>query len=72
MKTLNERIVDVSRHLQTLAKPEFSSEIQEAVERKDKDSIIKICKKAKVPQAYLGTIVSVVLSVNPQKWPFNY
>ena len=70
MKTLNERISDVSFHLQSLAAPEFYSKVQDAVERKDKNSLIKVCKKAKIPPVYLGTIVSVLLSVGPeQKWP---
>lgn len=71
MKTLNERIAEVSFHLHSLAAPEFSSEIQDAVERKDKNSIIKVCKKAKIPAIYLGTVVSVLLSVSPDqvKWP---
>lgn len=73
MKTLNERIADVSYHLHSLAAPEFSSEIQDAVERKDKNSIIRICRKAKIPAIYFGTIVSVVLAVTPdQKWPVTY
>ena len=70
MKTLNERIADVAFHLQSLTAPEFSSQVQDAVERKDKNSLIKVCKKAKIPAAYLGTVVSVLLSVGPeQKWP---
>ena len=70
MKTLNERICDVSLHLQSLAAPEFSSKIQDAVERKDKNSLIKVCKKAKIPRNYINVVVSVLLSVGPdQKWP---
>ena len=71
MKTINERIADVSFHLHSLATPEFSSEIQNAVERKDKNSIIKVCKKAKIPAIYLSIVVSVLLSVGPDqaKWP---
>ena len=70
MKTLKERIVDMSFHLQSLAAPEFFSQVQNAVERKDKNSLIQICKKAKIPAVYLGTVVSVLLSVGPeQKWP---
>jgi hypothetical protein len=72
MKSLNERIIDVSGHLQSLAAPEFSSELQQAVERNDKTSLIKVCKKAKIPQLYIGTIVSMILSVQPQKWPAPY
>jgi hypothetical protein len=70
MKTLKERITDVSFHLQSLAKPEFSSQVQEAVQKEDKDSLIKIFKKAKIPTVYFGPIASVLLSVSPQqKWP---
>ncbi len=70
MKTLNQKIVDVSYHLQTLTTPEFSTKVQDAVQRKDKNLLIKLCKKAKIPAIYLGTVVSVVLSVSPdQKWP---
>jgi hypothetical protein len=71
MKTLNEKIIDVSGHLQSLAAPEFSSEIKEAVEKNDKNSLIKVCGKAKIPQRYVGTVVSVIFSVQPQKWPFE-
>ena len=70
MKTLNERIADVSFHLQTLAAPEFYSKVQGAVEKNDRNLLIKVCRKAKVPAIYLGTVVSVLLSVGPnQKWP---
>ena len=73
MKTLNERIADLSFHLQSLNAPEFYPQVQDAVERKDKNSIIKVCKKAKIPTVYLGTIVSMLLSVEPQqKWPATY
>ena len=70
MKTLSEKIVDVSFHLQTLSKPEFCSQVQDAVDKKDRGLLVKICKKAKVPAIYLATVVSVLLSVSPnQKWP---
>jgi uncharacterized protein YgiM (DUF1202 family) len=70
MKTLNERLADISLYLQSLNTPKFSSAIQDAVEKKDKISLIKVCKKAGIPETYRGTIVSVILSVSPeQKWP---
>jgi hypothetical protein len=70
MKTFNERIADVSFHLQSLTAPEYSSKVQDAVERKDKDSLIRLCKKAKVPGSLIDIIISVLLSVSPQqKWP---
>jgi hypothetical protein len=70
MKTLNERIADVSSYLQTLANPEFSSQVQGAVEKNDRNLLIAVCRKAKVPSVYFGTIASVIFSVSPnQKWP---
>ncbi len=72
MKNLSERMLDISRHLQTLSTPEFSSHVQEAVERNDRNSLIKVCKKAKVPHASIGNVVSTILSVSPQKWPAEY
>jgi hypothetical protein len=72
MKTLNEKIVEVSIHLQSLATPEFSAAVQQAVEKNDKTSLISVCRKAKIPQSYIGTVVSTILSVSPSKWPANY
>jgi LysM repeat protein len=72
MKNINERMSELSKHLQTLSTPEFSSEIQVAAESKNKDALIKVCDKAKIPEAYVGTIVSAVLSVSPQKYPLSF
>jgi hypothetical protein len=70
MKNLNERISDVSSHLQTLAAPEFYLQVQDAVEKMDKNMLIRICSKASIPKIYVGTIVSVIFSIGPnQKWP---
>ena len=70
METLNLRIADMSFHLQSLTSPKFSSLVQAGVERKDKNLLVKVCRKARIPEAYVGTIVSVLLSVGPdQKWP---
>jgi hypothetical protein len=72
MKKLNERMVDLSKHFQTLSTPKFSSEVQTAAENKDKAALIRVCEKAKIPRIYVGTIVSAVLSVDPQKYPLAY
>jgi len=70
MKTLKERIVDVSSYLQSLTAPSVFPKVQDAVERKDKNLLMKVCRKAKIPEIYLGNVVSVLLSVGPeQKWP---
>jgi hypothetical protein len=72
MKTVNEQILDISVYLQSLASPKFSSEIKQAVERNDRSSLVRVCRKANIPRAYIGTVVSTILSVKPQKWPFDF
>ncbi len=73
MVDLKERIADVSQYLQHLLDPVVFPEVQSAVERKDKDSLVEVCRKLKIPEIYLGVIVSVLLSVVPrQKWPDWY
>ena len=70
MKNLNERVVEVSRYLQVLTGPEFFTEVQDAVEKKDRRSLAEVCRKAKIPAIYVSVIVSVLLAVSPlQKWP---
>ena len=70
MKTLKERIADVSFNLQSLMAPDVFQKVQDAVERKDKNLLIKVCRKAKIPELYLAVVVAVLLSVGPeQKWP---
>jgi hypothetical protein len=71
MKTLNQKIIDVSFHIQSLAAPEFCSEVQEALEKKDKNLLIRVCRKAKVPVNYVGTVVSTLftMSSDQPKWP---
>jgi len=70
MKTLKERIADVCLYLQSLMAPNILPKVQYAVERKDRNLLIKVCRKAKIPEIYLGNVVSVLLSVGPeQKWP---
>ena len=73
MKTLKERIADVSLYLQSLTAPNIFPKVQDAVERQDRNSLIKVCRKAKIPEIYLGNVVSVLLSVSPQqKWPAQF
>ena len=51
--------------------PTVFPEVQNAVEKKDKNLLAEVCRKIKIPEIYRGTIVSVLLSVSPQqfKWP---
>ena len=73
MKTLKERIAEVSFYLQSLMASNIFPKVQDAVERKDKNLLVKVCRKAKIPEIYLGNVVSVLLSIGPdQKWPAVY
>jgi hypothetical protein len=73
MKTFVDRISDISFHLQSLAAPEISSRVQDAVERKDRNTLVELCRKAKIPRSYTSTVISVIMAVSPQqKWPSIY
>jgi hypothetical protein len=73
MKTLKERIANVSLYLQSLSAPKVFPKVQDAVERKDKNLLMQVCRNAEVPEIYLSTVVSVLLSVSPrQKWPAGF
>ena len=70
MTTLKERLVDLSSYIQSLTTPEMFPKVKEAVEKKDKTSLMKLCIRAKIPEAYRSTITSVILSVGPmEKYP---
>ncbi len=70
MKTFKERVSDISFYLQSLTAPDILPKVQDAVERKDKTLLMKVCRTAKIPEIYLGILASVLLSVSPsQKWP---
>jgi len=70
MKTFKERIADVSFYLQSLMTPDVFPKVQDAVERKDKNLLMKVCRKAKIPEIYLSILVPVLLNIGPeQKYP---
>jgi len=69
MENLNNKILNLSKYLQILSKSEYSEKVQEAAEKNDKPTLVKICKSAKIPATYIGSVVSIVLSLSPQKWP---
>ena len=73
MEALKGRIADVSLYLQSLMAPDVFPKVQDAVAKKDKNLLIKVCRQAKIPEIYLGIVVSVLLTVGPQqKWPWNF
>jgi hypothetical protein len=61
----------MSFHLQSLAGPEYYSQVKDAVEQKDRNKLLLVCRKAKIPAIYLSAIVSVLLSMGTEqpKWP---
>jgi hypothetical protein len=70
MKTFEERISDISFHLQSLATPELVPKVKNAVERRNRNLLIRLCRQAKIPRSYTGIIVSILLAASPQqKWP---
>ena len=73
MKDLKERIADISQYLQRLMDPAVFPEVQKAVEKKDKDMLVEVCKKTQIPEIYRGVIPSILLSIGPeQKWPYPF
>jgi hypothetical protein len=69
MVNVNQKIANISKHLQTLTTAEYSPQVQEAVDKQDKNALATVCKKAKIPSLYVPSIVSVIMSVSPNKWP---
>jgi hypothetical protein len=69
MKNMNEKISSISKYLQTLTTKKYSSQVQEAVDKQDKNALAKVCKDASIPSLYIPSVVSVIMSVSPQKWP---
>ena len=63
----------MSSHLQTLATSKYYHQIQDAVEKNDKNLIIKVCRKAKIPKVDINPIVALLLSINNAvKWPEGF
>ena len=57
-------------HLETLTAPNLLPDVQNAVEKKDRAKIVKICKKAKIPEYYHTSVISVLMSIGPNtKYP---
>jgi hypothetical protein len=71
MKNLTNRISEISKHLQSLSTPAYCNAVEEAAAKKDKKALLEVCSKANIPRAYRSSIVSVVLSVDPQKYPLE-
>jgi hypothetical protein len=69
MSNVNEKILNISKYLQTLSANKYSSQVQEAVEKQDKNALAIVCKNAEIPKYYVPSIVSIIMSVQPQKWP---
>lgn len=69
MKNMQSSVIGVSYQLERLLQ---SKMVHEAVEKKDKESFIKSCKKLSVPKKYWNTLVEIVFSITPdQAWPWG-
>jgi hypothetical protein len=64
MNLARKDIAELSGHLQTLSRPEFARKVEEAVEAKDKSSLVEVCKSAKIPAKYFSTIVTALFSMS--------
>jgi hypothetical protein len=69
MTDINDKILNISKYLQALTEKKYVSQVQEAVDKQDKNALAKICKEAEIPVFYRSSIVSIIMSVQPQKWP---
>ena len=72
MKDFKKNLAKISGFLQSLTAPEYCRKVEKAIEKKDKESLINICKDAKVPSQYLPTVVSLLFSMSDspqQKYP---
>ena len=73
MDKVKDKIGDISKYLQYLTEESILSEVQAAIEKKDKNMLADICKKIKIPEIYINTIASILFSATPQqKWPALY
>jgi len=71
MKDLKERITEMSLYLQRLLEPSIYPSVQKAVQTRDKDKLMEICRKVKIPTIYISTVMFLLFSVSPEqaKWP---
>jgi hypothetical protein len=72
MMSINQKISILSANLNKLNSDEFSVQVQNAINKNDKNALVRVCKKAKIPGNYISSIVSVIMSVSPQKYPDEF
>jgi hypothetical protein len=63
-------MIELSTNLQLLKTAKFSKKVERAVEKRDKNALLKIFKNAKIPSEHHASILSVLMSASPQqKYP---
>lgn len=67
MESLKTRASKVSFYLQRLMEPKIFPGVQVAVAKKDKENLMEICKKAKIPSSYIVLLISILLATGV--WP---
>jgi hypothetical protein len=69
MKKTVERLAEISEALKNILENENSDAIEAAVAQNDEEALLEVCRKSKVPKAYRSSIVNLLLSVDPKKFP---
>ncbi|MCW4024916.1 MAG: hypothetical protein NWF01_07780 [Candidatus Bathyarchaeota archaeon] len=64
-----ERLSEISQSLKHIAEIENNDALEAAITKNDKEALLEVCKKSKVPRAYRTVIVNLLLSVDPKKYP---
>lgn len=64
MTLVRKDIAELSGYLQTLSRPELARKVREAVETKDRSSLVEVCKSAKIPAKYFSTIMTALFSMS--------
>jgi hypothetical protein len=69
MKKTVERLSEISEALKNISENENNDALEAAVAGNDKEALLEVCRKSKVPKAYRSSIVNLLLSVDPKKFP---
>jgi len=72
MENLKKRASKVSFYLQRLMESKIFPEVQVAVAKKDKESFLEICKKAKIPSRYIVLLISILLATGVAPLQFQW
>jgi hypothetical protein len=69
VKKTVERLAEISEALKNILENENKDALEAAVAQNDTEALLEVCRKSKVPKAYRSSIVNLLLSVDPKKFP---